>query len=186
MLNILKYNIPYELLLDVQGYKVAYAVSGEADDYVAETSERMRLLAKKLYTFPFYLHFESYYDTSDEILAETGFDILYKPSGRTVLTQTGRKLFQAEVPAFTVKISDEVALDEVFALWFQFAFDNNLWALTQEDSVMYKDGYAQIELKEDEIILVTEHDAYGFTVLTNRAELQHEEVLRSTLAEAFQ
>ena len=84
MLNILKYNIPYELLLDVQGYKVAYAVSGEADDYLAETSERMRLLVKKLYTFPFYLHFESYYDTSDEILAETGFDILNKPSGRTV------------------------------------------------------------------------------------------------------
>jgi len=51
---------------------------------------------------------------------------------------------------------------------------------------MYKDGFAQIELKEDESILVTEHDAYGFTVLTNRAELQHEEALRSTLAEAFQ
>ena len=185
MINLLKYDRPYELILNVKGYEVAYAVWGEANDYVAETSERMRLLAKKLYTFPFYLHFESYYDAPDEILAETDFDILYKPSGRTVLTQTGRKLFQAEVPAFTVKISDEAALNEAFALWFQHAFDNNLWVLTQENSVIYKDGFAQIELKEDEIILVTEHDAYGFTVLTNQAELQHEEALRCMLAEAF-
>lgn len=39
MINVLKYDTPYELLLDVKGYDVAYAVSGEADDYVAETSE---------------------------------------------------------------------------------------------------------------------------------------------------
>ena len=90
------------------------------------------------------------------------------------------------MPAFTVKISDKAALDEAFALWFQFALGNNLWTLTQEDLVMYKDGFAQIELKEGEIILVTEHDAYGFTVFTSRAELQQEDVLRSTLAEASQ
>lgn len=186
MINLLKYDKEYDGPLTVKGDYVAYAVSGEAYDYVAETSERMRKLAKKLYTFPFYLHFESYYDAPNEILAETDFDILYKPSGRTVLTQTGRKLFQAEVPAFTVKVSNEAVLNQAFTLWFQFAFDNNLWALTQENSVVYEDGFAQIELKEDEIILVTEHDACGFTLLTNQQTFQQEEVLQNMLAEVFQ
>lgn len=186
MINLLKYDTSYEWIIDVKGDYVAYAVSGEASDYVAETSERMRKLAKKLYVFPFYLHFESYYDTPNDILAETDFDIQYKPSGRTVFTQTGCKLFQAEVPAFTVKISSEALLHRAFALWFQYAFDNHLWALTQEHSVSYEDGFAQIELKEDEIILVTEHDAYGFTVVTNKQVFQQEEELRNMLGEAFQ
>lgn len=183
MINLLKYDRPYELLLDVQGYQVAYAVSGEADDYVAETSERVRRVAKKLYTYPFYLHFESYYDAADEILAETDLVIHYKPSGRTVLRQIGRKCFKAEVPSFTVEIRNEADLHEAFERWFNYAFDNNLWALTQRESVTYQDGFPQITLHDNEIILVTEHDAYGFTVLTNRDELQQEETLRSLLEE---
>ena len=183
MINILRYDRPDDLLWDVYGYDVAYAVSGEAHDYVEETSIRMRQFAKKQFVYPFYLHFESYYDTVEDILAETELDIDYKPSGRTVTTQIGRKCFQAEVPAFTVEIKSEADLNEAFDEWFRYAFDNNLWALTQSKSVTYEDGFPRMTLQQNEILLVAEHDAYGFTVLTNRKELQEEEALRQLLEE---
>ena len=185
MINILRYDRPYELLLDVKGYDVAYAVYGEAHDYVEETSEWMRKFAKKQFVYPFYLHFESYFDTVEEILAETDLFIDYKPSGRTVLTQIGRKCFQAEVPAFTVEIKREADLNEAFEEWFRYAFDNNLWALTQSKSVTYEDGFPRLMLQQNEILFVAEHDAYGFTVVTNRVELQQEETLRSLLQQAL-
>ena len=185
MINLLKYNKDYEGFINIKGKYIAYAVSGEAYDYVEETSERLRKLAQKLYKFPFYLHFESYYDTPKWILQERDFEIRYKPSERTVLTQPGRKLFEAEVPAFTVKISNVELLDKAFELWFQYAFDNNLWVLIQEDTIVYEDGFAAIELMKDEVILVTEHDAYGFTVLTNDKTFQQEKTLRVLLDEAF-
>ncbi|WP_167397434.1 hypothetical protein [Lysinibacillus mangiferihumi] len=48
MINLLKYDTSYEWIIDVKEDYVAYAVLGEASDYVAETSERMRKFAKKL------------------------------------------------------------------------------------------------------------------------------------------
>ncbi|MEG0473288.1 MAG: hypothetical protein RR588_13225, partial [Solibacillus sp.] len=172
MINLLKYNKEYDGLFEVKGECVSYAVSGEADDYVEQTSRHLRQLAQTMYTFPFYLYFESYYDSPEWILQETGFDIRYKPSGRTVLTQIGRKMFQAEVPTFTVAITNQVLLDQAFKLWFQNAFDNHLWAITQDDVVYYENGFAAVDLTKDMTILVTEHDAYGFTVVTNQADYQ--------------
>lgn len=185
MINILKYDRPYELLLDVKGYDVAYAVSGEAHDYVEETSVRMRKFVKQQFVYPFYLHFESYYDTVDDILAETDLVIKYKPSGRTVTTQIGRKYFQAEVPAFMVEIRDETDLHEAFEKWFRYAFDNHLWALTQSKSVTYEDGFPRLTLQQNEMILVAEHDACGFTVVTNRADLQQEDNVRKLLEDTL-
>lgn len=125
--------------------------------------------------------FESYFDAVEEILAESDLVIDYKPSGRTVTTQIGRKCFQAEVPAFTVEIRHEDDLNEAFEEWFRYAFDNNLWALTQSKSVTYEDGFPRMTLQQNEILLVAEHDAYGFTVVTNRAELQQEDNVRKLL-----
>lgn len=184
-INVLKYDKDYDGLITVKGEYVAYAVWVEADDYVEETSQRMRQLAQKLYTFPFYLHFESYYDSPEWILQEKDFDIRYKPSGRTVLTQSGGNTFQAEVPSFTVKISNVDILDKAFELWFQNAFDNLLWALTQEDNVLYENGFAAVALTKDKTLLVTEHDAYGFTFLTNQKAFQREAGLLAVLNDAF-
>ena len=175
MINLLKYDREYEWIIEVKGDYVAYAVSGDADDYVEQTSQRLRQLARSLYTYPFYLHFESYHDSPEWILQEKDFNIRYRPSGRTVLTQIGRKTFQAEVPAFTVAITNEVLLDQAFELWFQNAFDNHLWAITQNDNVYYENGFAAVALTKDMTILVTEHDAYGFTVVTNHTDLHEEE-----------
>ena len=184
-INVLKYDKDYDGLITVKGEYVAYAVWVEADDYVEETSQRMRQLAQKLYTFPFYLHFESYYNSPEWILQEKDFDIRYKPSGRTVLTQSGGNTFQAEVPSFTVKISNVDILDKAFELWFQNAFDNLLWALTQEDNVLYENGFAAVALTKDKTLLVTEHDAYGFTFLTNQKAFQREAGLLAVLNDAF-
>lgn len=185
MINILKYERPEHLMWAVENFDVAYAVSGEAHDYVEETSIRMRQFAKQQFQFPFYLYFESYYDAVDEILEDTNLPIRYKPSGRTVLTQSGRKCFQAEVPAFTVEIRNEKELDEAYEEWFRYAFDNMLWAITQADSITYKNGFPFITLEQNELILLTEHDAYGFTVVTNHEDFQQEETLRTMVQTAF-
>ncbi|MGE7022187.1 hypothetical protein [Solibacillus cecembensis] len=181
MINLLNYDKEYDGWIEVKGEYVAYAVSGEADDYVEQTSKRMRQLAQAIYTFPFYFHFESYDDSPEWILQEKDFDIRYKTSGRTVLTQIGRKTFQAEVPTFTVVITNQVLLNQAFKLWFLNAFDNHLWALTQEDNIYYENGFAAVDLTKDMTILVTEHDAFGFTVVTNEADYQSEPLLRAYL-----
>lgn len=185
MIHLLKYDKEYEWLIEVNGDYVAYAVSGEAYDYVEQTSKRMRRLAEKMYSFPFYLYFESYYESPECILQEKDFDIRYKPSERTVLTQTGRKTFQAEVPAFTVTITNTYLLDKAFELWFQNSFDNHLWAITQEDIVYYENGFASVDLTGDMTILATEHDAFGFTLITNQVDYQKESLLRAFLEETI-
>jgi len=185
MINLLKYNKAYDWIIEVMGDYVAYAVSGDADDYVEQTSKRLRQLVRSLYTYPFYLHFESYHDSPEWILQEKDFNIRYGPSGRTVLTQIGRKTFKAEVPAFTIEITNEALLDQAFELWFQNAFDNHLWAITQDDKVYYENGFAAVLLTNDMTILVTEHDAYGFTVVTNDTDLQEESSLKAFLEEAI-
>lgn len=185
VINLFKYDKDYDGPITVKGEYVAYAVLGEADNYVEETSQRMRQLAQKLYTLPFYLHFESYYDSPEWILQEKDFDIRYQLSGRTVLTQSGGNTFQAEVPSFTVKISNVDLLVKAFELWFQHAFDSHLWALTQENNIVYENGLASVVLTKDKTLLVTEHDAYGFTVLTNQKSFQCEAGLLTVLNNAF-
>lgn len=185
MINVLIYEKPEHLMWEVHNWHVAYAVSGEAHDYVEETSIRLRQFAKQQFTYPFYIYFESYHDTVDEILADTNLPITYKPSGRTVCTQVGRTFFQAEVPAFTVEIRNENDLNEAFSEWFRYAFDNLFWAIRQTDSITYKDGFPYIALQESELILLTEHDAYGFTVVTNRVDLQQENHVRKLLEEVI-
>lgn len=174
MINLLRYDRDYSGMIQVAGYSVAFAVSGEAHDYVEETSMRMRLVAKKLLTYPFYLTFESYDEMEGDILAKTDLPIHYAPSGRTVLTQRGRKLFQAEVPTFTVEIANEQALNDVFEHWFYLAFDNHLWVVYQHPTLTYKQGFAFMTLTPQETILVTEHDAYGFTFMTNEPHYESE------------
>lgn len=184
MIKLLKYEKPEHLMWEVHNFEIAYAVWGEAHDYVEETSIRMRQFAKQQFTYPFYLYFESYHDATDEILADTNVPITYKPSGRTVLTQTGRKCFQAEVPTFTVEIRNENDLNEVFSK-FRYAFDNLFWAITQANSITYKDGFPYIKLQQSELILLTEHDAYGFTIVTNQVDLQQENHVRKLLEDAI-
>ncbi|MER1999304.1 MAG: hypothetical protein ABS882_05980 [Lysinibacillus sp.] len=186
MINILRYDRSDQLMWEVQNFDVAYSVSGDEHDYVEQTSVRMRKFAQQQFEYPFYVYFESYFDAVAEILDETNLPITYKPSRRTVLTQIGRKCFQAEVPAFTVEIRHEADLNEVFEIWFRYAFDNLFWAITQSNSVTYKAGFPSITLQQNELMLLTEHDAYGFTVITNRAELQKEETLLRLLQSAFE
>lgn len=185
MIELLKYEHAYDGLMMIDGAYVAYAVTADAEDYVEETSARMQKLAKKLYAFPFYLHFEGYSNSAEWILQEVDIPVQYKPSGRTVLTQSGGRTFQAEVPAFTVEITDERMLKHSFKEWFRLAFDNNLWVLTQHNTVYYEDGFAAIQMREKMTIILTEHDAYGVTVISTEKALQQEQSLRLFLTEVF-
>ena len=185
MINLLRYDRDYSGMIQVAGYTVAFAVSGEAHDYVEETSIHMRLVAKKLLTYPFYITFESSDGMQHDILAQADLPIHYAPSGRTVLTQSGRKLFQAEVPTFTVEIANEQVLNDVFEHWFHVAFDNHLWVVYQYPTLTYEQGFAFLTLTLQETILVTEHDAYGFTFMTNEPHYESEANVRKVIEQAL-
>ena len=55
MINLLKYDREYAWMIEVKGDYVAYAVSGDADDYVEQTNKRLRQLAQSLYTRPMFI-----------------------------------------------------------------------------------------------------------------------------------
>lgn len=171
-------------MLAVKGAFEEYLVWGDVEDYTEQTSDWMQQLVKKTFRFPMYVHFESYYDNKEWILP-LPFELRYKPAGRTILTMSARKTFQAEVPAFTVKIPDEQTLQHAFSEWFHFGVQNNLFAITQEDAVYYERGFATIDLAPETMVLVTAHDAQGMSFITNHSVYQQEENLRKLLAEVI-
>ncbi|WP_058306430.1 hypothetical protein [Gracilibacillus massiliensis] len=147
-----------------------FFVTVDEDDYTKATSELMQKLAVKLLSFPFYLHFEGYDDTILETLKQGKcFSIKYRDSKRRILTYSDGKNYLAEVPGYTVKIKDELQLDAVFCDWFDLACANNMWVITKNSSISYIKKYAFFT---DPLILFTNHDAYGFTLLSQSKNLQ--------------
>ncbi|KAB8139464.1 hypothetical protein F9U64_00060 [Gracilibacillus oryzae] len=130
----------------------------------------MQKFAIKLFSFPFYLHFEAYDDSIEDILEHRGcFSIHYRDSGRKVLTFSDGKSYRAEVPSFTIEITDSRQLAEAFRKWFDFACGNNMWVLTQNAGIDYINNYASFT---DPLILYTNHDAYGITLLSQDHRFQ--------------
>ncbi|ARF18653.1 hypothetical protein [Sporosarcina ureae] len=81
------------------------------EDYVEYTAALMLKAAKNCFVLPFYIHFEGYEDCVDSILLNRGeLEIYYRDSGRTVLTTSNEKTYNAEVPSFTIKIVNEETL----------------------------------------------------------------------------
>ncbi|WP_162985809.1 hypothetical protein [Virgibacillus sp. Bac330] len=165
--------------LEVKGDYEQFYVCGDNEDYVEDTKLLMQKMAITCFTFPFYVHFEGYEDEVESVLShQDTLDIYYQPSGKMVLTMCGLKIYRAEVPAFTVTITNQETLENVFSQWFHLAMENNMWLISQEANVYYKNKFATIELNDESIILVTEHDAQGFSVITNYYLYQNLEYLR--------
>ncbi|AUJ26070.1 hypothetical protein A21D_03028 [Virgibacillus dokdonensis] len=166
--------------VEVKGDYEQFYVYGDNEDYVEDTKLLMQKMAITCFTFPLYVHFEGYEDEVESVLShQDTFDIYYQPSGRKVLTMSGLKIYRAEIPSFMVTIPNKKALENVFSQWFHLAMENNMWLISQEANVLYYENkFATIELKDQAIILVTEHDAQGFSVITNYPLYQDLEYLR--------
>lgn len=165
--------------LKIKGDYEQFYVCGNNEDYVEDTKLLMQKMAITCFTFPFYVHFEGYEDEVESVLShQDTLDIYYQPSGKRVLTMSGLKIYRAEIPAFTVTITNQETLEDVFFQWFHLAMENNMWLISQEANVYYKNKFATIELNDESIILVTEHDAQGFSVITNYSLYQNLEYLR--------
>jgi len=168
--------------ININGDYEQYHVYGDYDiyeDYVEYTATLMRKAAKQCFTFPFYVHFEGYEDYVDSILLNRReFEIYYKDSGRTVLTMSDGKTYNAEVPSFTIKIVNEETLDRVFTKWFHLAQENCMWLITQGLNLQYKNNFAFINIQEDSVLLLADHDAQSLSFITCNPIYQNEEQLR--------
>ncbi|ERN53767.1 hypothetical protein A33I_09825 [Alkalihalophilus marmarensis DSM 21297] len=64
---------------------------------------------------------------------------------------------------------------------FYLAQQNNMWLITQHTNVSYKNTFAAIDLINDSILLLADHDAQGFSVLTNHPSYQQKEQIRAMI-----
>lgn len=149
------------------------------EDYVEYTAALMLKAAKKCFVFPFYIHFEGYEDCVDSILLNRGeLEIYYRDSGRTVLTTSDEKTYNAEVPSFTIKIVNEETLKKVFIKWFHLAQENCMWLITQGFDLQYKNNFAFIDIQQESVLLLADHDAQSLSFITSNPLYQNEEQLR--------
>lgn len=157
----------------VEGFNDSFSVWPEADDYVEETSLLMQQTADNLFQYPFFIHFEGYDDDIDEVCAKISrYDAIYQDSGRKVLTMHTRKTYHAEVPSFPIKITNRETLENVFSEWFYLARENMMWLITQKQKICYQDGFACVDAAAEPVILLADHDAQGFTLMSSRSCLQ--------------
>lgn len=175
---------PKQDWVGVHGDYEQFHVYEDSEDYVEGTMKLMKKAAMKFFKFPFHIHFEGYEDEMDsELIKRDEIKIYYQNSGRTVLTTCDGKTYQAEIPSFTATISDEEELESVFAQWFHLASANSMWLITQSSHLRYKNGFATIEINQEPLILLADHDAYGFSLITNHSLYQKEDYLRLILEE---
>ncbi|RJS61137.1 hypothetical protein [Bacillus sp. PK3_68] len=159
-------------LIEVRNAAHPLGIWNWADDYTKATEETAKALAKKLFDYPFYLHFEAYDDMKEQLLKEwQPYQIRYQDSKRTVLTMTALKVYSAEVPAFSLAICDEAALEKVFKELFYLPIQNEAFTLSQCEQMHYQRGYQFVDLKEDEAIIAFAHDAQGCVVFSNKASV---------------
>lgn len=186
-----KYIVDIEVLRNVEpdqdwvnlhGEYDQFHVYGDYDlheDYVEYTAALMQKAAITCFAFPFYIHFEGYEDEIDSIvLHQRDFPIYYQNSGRKVLTTSDGKTYHAEIPSFTVKIINEDSLQKAFAEWFHLAMENCMWIVTQDFDLYYKNQFAHIDMEQQSIILLADHDAHSVSFITNDPSYRKEDYLR--------
>lgn len=181
-IEVLRNLEPNQDWVNVNGYYEQFHVYGDYDiyeDYVEKTATLMQKAATKCFIYPFYIHFEGYEDNIDLILLNRGeFEIYYQNSGRTVLTTSDEKAYNAEIPSFTVKILNEDLLKKVFTKWFHLAHENCMWLITQSFDIQYKNKFAFIDMEQESVVLLADHDAQSLSFITRNPLYRKEENLR--------
>ena len=185
-LNVMHIEKNDENRVKVNGYVEQFHIWGSAVDYVEETSELMQQFAKHCFQFPFYVHVETYSDQESvqEMLAfQAHVDMMYRSTGNKVLSMTGGKILYEDVPSFSLKVKDAKDLVLVFGEWFHLAHQNHLWVMSQQADVRYEEGILQFDLTSEAVVLVADHDGYGFSVLTNAEEYREKAKLLAVFGE---
>lgn len=169
--------------INISGEYDQFHVYGDGDiheDLVEYTATLLRKAAIKCLNYPFYIHFEGYEDEIDSILSNReAFEIDYQDSGRTVLTMSNGKTYNAEIPSFTVNIPNEDTLKKAFNKWFHLAQENCMWVMTQGSDIQYKNKFALIEMQQEALILLADHDAQSLSLITNHPDYRTEEQVQS-------
>lgn len=156
----------------------AFIITPDDADYTPATSELMQAFTEKLFLFPFYIHFEAYADMKEQIIEQgKNVNIQYRDSGRKVHTGWDGKILE-EISSFTAEVKYPIQLKTSFENWFNLAFDNHLWVMTQEDTIAYIDEFAYFTSPR---IVYTNHDAYGITLLSQDKKFQSREDVKNFL-----
>jgi hypothetical protein len=160
------------------GYFEHFHIVGDNDDYVVDTISLMQKAVAKCFKYPLYIHFEGYDDIIDSVLLKRNkYKIEYRDTGRKVLTMSGGKTYHAEIPSFTIAVPNENILKSVFTHWFHLAQENNMWLITQYP-ISYRDKFAAVDMNDESIILLADHDAQSLSIVTNNPLYQEKENVR--------
>ncbi|MGE7923867.1 hypothetical protein ACQKND_11810 [Viridibacillus arvi] len=158
-----------EDIVKVQNAAHIFNISNCADDYSVATQKTAKTLAKSLFHYPFYIHFDAY-DYMKEDLLDTWQQqqIHSRDSKRTVLTMSGFRIYHAKVPAFSLTIHDDATLEKVFKELYFLPAENETFIICQNEQLEYLKDDPFVNLNEDEIIIGFSHDAQGCMVYSNK------------------
>ncbi|MDQ0232687.1 hypothetical protein [Metabacillus malikii] len=166
--------------VNVKGEYEQFHIYGDNDDYVEDTLILMKKAATHCLQYPFYLHFEGYGDEIDYVLSRSDtYNISHQLSGRKVLTMSDGKTYHAPVPSYTVQIAYEETLHKAFSDWFYLAHENHMWLMTQHSPLIYENGFAVVDISQEQTILLADHDAQSLSLVTNHPEYKGKEALRA-------
>ncbi|MER1999915.1 MAG: hypothetical protein ABS882_09070 [Lysinibacillus sp.] len=184
LISVMKNNHPVDVLQVAEQF-VHYSIyDDDAEDYVEQTSKLMQRFAAQLFQYPMYIYFEGYDWEIDDIRKDSDIEVTYRQSGRKVLTMSNLKMYHAEIPAYKIKVQNDVDLRKAFEKWFHLAMENNFWAITKDDILSYENGYPIVD-GDNLIILTAEHDAQGVSLITNDPKWIKQEVLENYIDEEF-
>lgn len=170
MVNVMLLDNPKDKRMKVTGNYLRFQVWGNAADYTEETAELMQQMARHCFAFPFYVHVETFGDqeSMQEMLAfQKHVKLTFRSSGKKIWTMQGGMPVHEELPSFSLQVNDAEELKLVFEEWFHMAQQNFLWVVSQGADVQYEDGTIVFDMLKDSVVLMAEHDGYGFSVITN-------------------
>ncbi|MEK4386193.1 hypothetical protein MKZ25_10335 [Solibacillus sp. FSL W7-1464] len=141
-----------------------------AYDIVSEeqTEAVMQTFAKNRWAFPMTLYFESYPDEKDAIL-NTPLPVKEMLSIKKIL-HFSAKVFQRErIPAFVLQIDNETMLEQALEEFFYVSEQNFLFALTNEQRLIFEGEHLSTNSDKTEILIV-DYDGQAAIFITSRRE----------------
>ena len=129
-----------------------------------ETPDLMQHVARNRWNFPMTVYFEAYGET-EEILG-TALPVQQVPSEKRIMILSLKGVRKVELPAFTVRIEDEMALKKAFDEFFYVAEQNHFFALANEPCITYEGEHPTVYTQNAEILLA-DYDGQGAFLITN-------------------
>lgn len=150
-----------------------------------EDTKQLFITAVNTYlSYPFYVHFETYEDTQEDVLNFKNIEWL--GDVRTILTMFNGSTYHAPVPCFRAEIPDEETLIELVEAYFFLAESNMFFIATQKKHLPYRQvqqngkeqSFASLNALVHKYFITFSHDAQSVVLgMPSNAESEPEAIL---------